>query len=260
MGHLQRTPLHAAIALAATLALLAPAAGAAPAGGQHQNANVYAFWSYDSDAGFRDAAQKIKVRKKAPYTFWAQYWTWTGQSVGGYIGLQTDGNRFDGTTGETAIFSLWDADASRGSGCGTFGGEGEGHSCRLAFPIRAKHVYEVRVTRGRGTDAGQWWKGSLRDLTARKTHSIGSIRVAPEFTLMQRPMNFSEYFGPAVPCDQVPLSVVLWSSPRANQRDDGTYRVSSTRDGSSRGECTGGVVEPHSFGTRGVKITQGGPL
>jgi hypothetical protein len=198
---------------------------------------------------------------KAPHTFWAQYWTWKGYDVGGYIGLQTDGNRFDGTTGDTAIFSLWDADAARGSGCGTFGGEGEGHSCRLAIRIRTKHVYELRVERGNKSDAGQWWKASLRDLTANENRPIGSIRVASSFTLMNLPMNFSEYFGPAVPCDQVPLSVALWSSPRANLRADGSgYRFSSTRNGSSRGNCTGGEVESHGFGIQGVKITQGGPL
>lgn len=69
---------------------------------QHANANVYAFWKFDPNSGFRDVEQKVKVREKAPFTFWAQFWRWTGQDVGGYVDLQTDGNRFDGSTGETA--------------------------------------------------------------------------------------------------------------------------------------------------------------
>jgi len=233
----------------------------ASAGEQHQNANVYAFWTYDTENGFRDVAQSVKIRRKAPTTFWAQYWRWNGADVGGYVGLQTDGNRFDGTTGDTAIFSLLDADAAEGPGCGTFAGEGEGYSCRLALPIRTKRTYKFRVIRADATEQGQWWKASVRDVTEGKTYPIGRVRVAKTFTLMGHPMNFSEYFGPAVECDSVPVSVALWGSPVANKKRDGSgHRYGSTRGTSTRGECTGGGVEPHRFGTQGVKITEGGPL
>ena len=260
-SHLDRPnlALRAIVSIVSSLVLLSVGVPPAGAQGQHQNANVYAFWSFDSD-GFKDVAQKIKVRQKAPYTFWAQFWRWQGSDVGGYVGLQTDGNRFDGSVGETAIFSLWDADAAEGPGCGTFGGEGEGYSCRLAYPIRTKHTYRLNVQRSAADDVGQWWKASIKDLTSGKSRAIGRIRVASSFQLMGQPMNFSEYFGPAVACDEVPLSIALWSSPEANKRSSGGYRYSSTRGGSSRGECTGGGVEPHRFGRQGVKVTQGGPL
>lgn len=230
------------------------------AGPQHQNANVYAFWTYDSDAGFRDVTQKVKVRRKAPSTFWSQTWTWLGADHGGYVGLQTDGVRFDGTTGQTAIFSLWNASTAEGPGCGTFGGEGEGYSCRIPFRIRTTRAYRLRVERGAATEAGQWWKASVRDLMAKKTHAIGRIRVDAAFRSIGHPMNFSEYFGPQVECDAVPISVALWSSPVANKREKGGYRYTSKRGSWTKGECTGGSVEPHGFGTHGVKITQGGPM
>lgn len=97
-------------------------------------------------------------------------------------------------------------------------------------------------------------------MTSGRTRTIGSIRVASGFTLMGESMNFSEYFGPAVPCDEVPVSVALWSAPGANRKPSGGYRYTGARDGSSRGECTGGGVESHAFGKQGVKVTQGGPL
>ena len=254
--------LSAFLAVGLTLSLLALSLQGlerANAAEQHANANVYAFWKFDPNSGFRDIEQKIKVRKKAPFTFWAQFWRWTGQDVGGYVGLQTDGNRFDGSTGETAIFSLWDASDAKGPSCGTFGGEGVGYSCRLAYPIKTKHSYRLRVERGRPTEQGQWWRAAIKNMTSGRTRTIGSIRVASGFTLMGEPMNFSEYFGPAVPCDEVPVSVALWSAPGAQKKHGGGSRYTGVWDGSSRGECTGGSVESHKFGKQGVKVTQGGP-
>ena len=61
--------------------------------------------------------------------------------------MQTNGNRFNGTTGDTAIFSLWNANATSGPSCGVFGGEGNGYSCRLAYPISTSTYYRYRVWR-----------------------------------------------------------------------------------------------------------------
>lgn len=241
------------------VALLSTSLGVADAGGQHANAHVYAYWTYETNEGFRNVHQRVKVTRKSPYTFWAQYWTWSGSDQGGYVGLQTNGIRFDGTTGQMAIFSLWDADTAKGPSCGTFGGEGVGYSCRVPFRIRTDRVYRLSVARRAADDIGQWWRASVRDMSARKTHLIGDIRVAPTARLMSGPMNFSEYWGPAVECDAVPLSTALWDSPRANRLPKGGYRYRSVRGSSYVGECTGGAVTPHRFGTSGVKVVQGGP-
>ena len=251
------------MSLSLFLAVAVAAAGVVPpawAAEQHRDANVYAYWNYDSNEGFRDVQQKVRIKQKAPYSFWAHYWTWMGSDQGGYLGLQTDGNRFDGTTGETAIFSLWNADSARGPGCGTFGGEGEGYSCRIPFRIRTDKTYRLSVRRVAPDETGQWWAASVRDLTAGKTHAIGRIRVALTARLIAAPMNFSEYFGPAVDCNEVPVSVALWSSPEANRLAKGGFRYDSTRGTSARGACTGGGVTPHRFGTQGVKVVQGGPM
>jgi hypothetical protein len=103
---------------------------------QHQNANIYAFWNFGSATGFWNIDQRVQITKKAPSSYWAMLWGFTATpNEGGYMGLQTDGTRFNGSRGDTAIFSLWNANAASGSNCGTFSGEGSGYSCRLAYRI-----------------------------------------------------------------------------------------------------------------------------
>ena len=97
--------------------------------------------------------QQMMVEQQAPATYWAMLWNWQGASYGRYLGLQTNGNRLDGTTGDTALFSLWDANAASGPNCGNFGGEGSGYSCRLAYPIATNRYYRYRIWRG-SADAG----------------------------------------------------------------------------------------------------------
>src|SRR5215210_7967271 len=45
--------------------------------------------------------------------FWAHQFRMIG-GEGGYIGLQTKGDRADGGTGKVAIFSIWDAEEAEG--------------------------------------------------------------------------------------------------------------------------------------------------
>lgn len=223
---------------------------------QHQNANAYASWDFSGEGGYWNIDQSLNVARKARYSFWANTWFWTGSDSGGYIGLQTDGQRFDGTTGDTAIFSLWNGTAAAGPSCGTFGGEGTGFSCRLAFPIRSDRWYRLRVWRVDSDEQGQWWGAWIKDKETGEDHYIGQIRVAPELTLMGPSRNFSEYFGPAVACDSVPLSVANWTRPTGNKA-----RQTSSFAGRSKGSCTGGSVRGVEFdGRPGARIRLGGPL
>lgn len=96
---LRRMILAVVPALSAILVMAPPASAAT-----HQNANIYAYWKFNG-AGFWNVDQYVVVRTKAIASYWALHWTWSGSSSGGYMGLQTNGSRFDGTTGDTAIFS-----------------------------------------------------------------------------------------------------------------------------------------------------------
>jgi hypothetical protein len=249
--------LPAAAAVMVTLALLCLSLPAQAA--QHVNGHLYVYWNW-SGSGYWNVDQHLWVGQKAPATFWAQNWTWTGSSSGGYIGLQTDGTRFDGSRGDTAIFSLWNANGASGPSCGTFGGEGVGYSCKLPYAISTGRYYRLRVWRLNADGLGQWWGGWVLDeQTGVETH-IGSIRVASAHQLIAPPMNFTEYYGTAVSCDAVPTSVVYWTQPAANHQGSGVYEYGSSYGSWYRGACTGGTVAPYNFGwTYGARAQMGGP-
>ena len=139
----------------------------------------------------------MRVEQKAAATYWAQMWNWVGSSDGGYLGLQTSGSRFNGTSGDTAIFSLWNANAARGPSCGQFGGEGNGYSCRLAYSISTSPFYRYRVWRQNADAGGQWWGAWIQNLSTGTDTYIGSIRVAAGRSAMTNVQNFVEYFGTA---------------------------------------------------------------
>ncbi|MCA9580288.1 MAG: DUF3472 domain-containing protein, partial [Myxococcales bacterium] len=194
-----------------------------PTGPQHTEANIYAHWNFGGGDGFWNVDQLVRVDQKAKETFFSQLWNWRGASYGGYVGLQTDGIRFNGTRGDTAIFSLWNANAAAGPSCGEFGGEGTGYSCRLAYPFVQGRFYRLRTWRGSKDGGGQWWMAYIRDeSTGTETH-IGSIRVAGSHRDMNPPSNFVEYFGTKVACGSVPTSVAIFTPPAANQTTPGAY-------------------------------------
>jgi len=227
------------IVLASVTVLLATASPAHAA--QHQNAYLYSNWNFSgSTVGYWNVDQLMRVEQKASATYWAKLWTFRGASYGGYMGLQTDGSRGDGTTGETAIFSLWNANAASGPRCFTFGGEGVGYSCRLAYPFSLNTYYRLRVWRLNADTGGQWWGAWIQNTAT-------GVR------------NFVEYFGPAMPCTSVPRSQAVWTQPAANSLGGGLYQYGSTYASANKGSCTDGSATPISLGwTSGVGVVLGG--
>jgi hypothetical protein len=257
---MRRSVARVAVALLAAVAALSGAQGSASAAGQHQNANLYAFWNFHGRNGFWHVDQQVRVARKAASSYWAMNFGFTATpNEGGYLGLQTNGQRFDGSTGDTAIFSLWNANNTRGANCGRFSGEGTGRSCRIAFPISTGVYYRLRVWRLAADAGGQWWGAWIANPATGKDTPIGEIRVPRGKTLLTTPMNFSEYFGPARTCDTVPVSTAYFTQPAANSRGGGAYDYGSVFASSSRGSCTGGSVRVVSVGsTKAAMITMGG--
>ncbi len=229
--------------------------------GQHQDANEYALWDFHGANGFWNIDQRVQITRKAHHSYWAMMWDFTATpGKGGYMGLQTNGTRFDHTTGETAIFSLWNANGSRGGNCGPFGGEGIGLSCRIPYAIDRQSDYRLRVWRLTADSGGQWWGAWVRNMKTGIDTPIGSLRVPVNQRLLGTPANFSEYYGGAVPCNRVPLSVAYFTQPAANALGGGRYQYTSTYGSSSRGACTGGSVSLVDLGwTKAAKVILGGP-
>ena len=232
---------------------------------QHQNANLYAYWNFNGCC-YWNLDQQLLVPGKAPFSYWAMNWTWAFSTSGGYMGLQTNGSRFDGTSGDTAIFSLWDANGARGGSCGTFGGEGSGYSCRRAFTIRSDRFYRLRVWRQERDTWGRWWAAYVLDTKTGVEYPLGGIRVPGDgrVDFIRGVTNFSEYYGGAVSCDEVPVSWALFAAPAGNALSGGRYEFGSLFAGGHRGACTGGsvtMVNPFDTPqgrTHAASIVQGG--
>lgn len=236
--------------------------GAAPAqAAQHPNANMYAFWNFHGATGFWNVDQQVRIATKAHHTYWAMDWGFTATpNTGGYMGLQTNGLRFNGTTGDMAIFSLWNATAASGSACGEFGGEGTGWSCRIPYAFSTQVYYRYRVWRLHTDARGQWWGAWVQNTATGVDTYIGSIRVAAAKTLTTTPMNFTEYWGEDVGCDNVPVSVAYYTQPAANSQGGNVYQHGSVFASSQRGACTGGTAAVVPVGTtRAARLTMGGP-
>lgn len=245
----------AVVAAMAAVAVPAPAYAA-----QHQNANIYTHWNFSgASIGYWNVDQQMRVEAKATATYWSLFWRWTTSSDGGYMGLQTNGSRFDGSTGETAIFSLWNATAASGPSCRSFGGEGTGYSCRLAYTFSTNRFYRYRVWILNKDSVGQWWGAWIQDTTTGVDTYIGSIRVAATRTRITGVMNFVEYFGTAVACGSVPRSQALWTQPAANHLGNGVYEYGSTFSGQTLGACTDGGTTSVDLGwTKAARVVLGG--
>jgi hypothetical protein len=177
-----------------------------------------AMWSHwnDTGRGIYRYTQVFTVKKTAPSTFWSSQFNFREQpGSGGYIGVQVDGYAFELGSGNTAIFSLWNADRAipaQGAVCGEFGGEGVGLSCRTRIAIRPGHSYKVSVVRVSLTTRWSEFQGTVRNMTTGQIHPLGTIRVPGKVSL-QSPSNFIEYFGPTRACADRPLASARFHAP-----------------------------------------------
>jgi hypothetical protein len=190
------------------------------------------FWP-DPPAGGFAGFEHVLVPEVDPgprtHYFWAhQFRTVDGE--GGYIGLQTRGNRADGSMGKMAIFSLWDALAADGPGFVPFSGEGSGWSCRIPWLWEAGRPYRLRVGVAESDERAVWW-GAWVDGT-----EIGRIRYPAAWGLL-RPWSiyWTEYYGPPVAdCADLAYSRVTFSEPTA---EGGAVRPARRRSHIGDGEC-----------------------
>lgn len=181
----------------------------------------------------------IHALSSSPY-FWANWFnSSTGAlGTGGYIGLQSLGDRRNGTRGKTALFAMWGANASTGpatSACLPFGNEGSGQSCMATFEWMPLHTYRLRVQKLRSDSRGQWWAGYVYDRVTSINTLIGKIRVPYRGGLGSSTSAFTEYFGPTLAsCSAQPYSAVAWGPSSANK---GAVRVVSSRHNLYGGNC-----------------------
>jgi len=176
--------------------------------------------------------------------FWAHQFRLVG-GEGGYIGLQTKGNRADGSLGKMAIFSIWDALGAEGMGTVRFGGEGVGWSCRIPYRWEAGRVYRLRVA----TDRRGWWDASVADIAAGTTSWIGRIRVPEDWGgLGEWSVMWTEFYGASLSrCQDLAHSRVVFGTPVA---DDGAIVPDSHGNHYNDGTCDTSNIELVDRGVR----------
>jgi len=210
--------------------------------------HVDVYWDIGQPDDLTEFDQVMTVRKKTASSYWSLYYEMTGApsdsgTEAGYMGLQTDATRPDGSKGEMAIFSVWNADDSRNQDgtCINFSGEGEGLSCRAAMAVDVSASYRYRVERLESDSTGQWWGAWIENLSTGDEVYLGDLHNASTQLSPDRLINFSEYWGTSVPCDEVPTSEVVWGIPQANPSGD-DYAYQAEYDTVYNGECTDSSV------------------
>lgn len=176
--------------------------------------------------------------------FWAHQFRLIG-GEGGYLGLQTKGNRADGSLGKMAIFSIWDALEAAGPGTTRFGGEGEGWSCRIPYMWEAGRAYGLKVS----AVGGGWWEAKVRDEATGVVSQIGGIRVPEHWrNLDSWSVMWTEYYGsPLDRCSDLEYSSVVFGTPLAN---DGETKPAGSHSHLGDGTCETSDVQPVAQGVR----------
>jgi hypothetical protein len=175
--------------------------------------------------------------------FWAHQFRMIG-GEGGYIGLQTKGNRVDGSLGKMAIFSIWNAIDADGAKT-RFSGEGEGWSCRIPYQWQAGRAYGLKVA----SVGGGWWAAKVRDEETGEISEIGGIRVPENWRLLDTwSVMWTEYYGPPLTsCSDLPYSCVVFGTPVAN---DGETRPAGSHSHIGDGTCDTSSIEAVPNGVR----------
>lgn len=174
---------------------------------------VHTWWRYPYGGYVLRVDQRLRIDDEAPSTYWALQAQLAKDGM--YMGLQTDALRPDGRRGKMAIFSLWGANAAKGTYCINFSGEGVGKSCRLNFDWVRGREYVLRI-RHAGDDAyGTWWRAQIVSYGSTvTTHTIGDIRAPKGAGLLRNQVNWAEVFGGTYnSCSDITFSQAVWWPP-----------------------------------------------
>lgn len=192
------------------------------------------FWNPPSE-GFNTVEHGLTVEAVTPDApfFWSHQFKLINGD-GGYIGLQSNGSRVDGTRGKTVVFSIFNAgiEGSPANHCkveqkGFDGYAGSsGTSCRIAYDWQTNHKYNLRVAIYSRESTGNWWIASVEDTTTGEKTWIAKIKVPATWKgLGSWSSMWTEFFGvkPAT-CELLPYSRVRFYAPVAN---NGTVQPTS---------------------------------
>lgn len=231
---------------------------------QSKPAYAQLLWNFNAPANdIYTLDQVLKVEQKGDHSLWAVDFSFTDSNAQGFLGLQTDGPRFDGSVGEMGIFSVRNAIGAEGTSCQKFDEGGSGYSCRVALTIQPGAEYRLRLWAVKIEGQKEWWGAWIYDSSTQQDYHVGYIIIpAPKNLFLNQIYSFSSYFGGNTDCTKMPQSVVTFKLPGANSKGDdvGSYAYPSEIRGWSKSECPGGSARlARTNGTvSGVQLTLGG--
>lgn len=175
--------------------------------------------------------QDVRVITRRPRTYWAHV-IYLAPNSGGYMGLQTDGIRADGSIGDMALFSMWDvteAIAAPGATCIPFGGEGTGMSCRMPYAWQTNRTYRYRMYQvpWPGQPGRAAMDASIQDLTTGVVTKLGTLPLPPNRSWITGRASFVEYFGPTADCLTLPRTESIFFMPYPSPFPDRLLDVSA---------------------------------
>lgn len=186
---------------------------------------VYTQWIWPNEPkGFTSMSHRLKIEANNPATkfFWAHQFKIIGGD-GGYIGLQSSGNRVNGTVGKTAVFSIFSSGLAGTSGncivqqAGFDGYNTSGTSCRIPYEWEIGKIYQMKVAQTRSDATGKWWTAYVIDSSTGIKTFIADIKVPTTWQGINISLNWTEYFGPKLTtCDDLPYSRVRFYTPLVN--------------------------------------------
>ena len=164
--------------------------------------------------------------KKRGYYF-MQYFTFTGQVNGSYIGLQPQD---DGSI-RAAFSTFMDKSTTSDANCHLGADYGPGVTCGVIFKGSYANTYDLDVRNTGGTT----WTGTVIDTVTRVSTHIGTWTLpSGGGTTLAWHIGAVEYFKSPIPaCDKMPYTSVVFGVPRT---DAG---VGSVKDPYEVGACKG---------------------
>ncbi|NBE50401.1 DUF3472 domain-containing protein [Streptomyces boluensis] len=235
-------------AAAAAAAVLALTGTTATAGAQDvdtaakaeigQTPGTYSYYQFPADVtGLESATWSTTVNTDPGHrsqVFWSHQFGFD-KGNGAYIGMQTN-------KGEDRmfLFSVWDVfewkPGSEGSWCQSFGGEGEGASCRMRFNWQEGHTFTFKVAH----EGDGWFGATVTDTTAGTSFKLGSIRTPATQIAPSGMIDWTEYYewnDTRATCHDQPFSAARFGLPEGERADGTKVTGSVTRTTNSGNPC-----------------------
>jgi hypothetical protein len=195
----------------------------------------YIYWQRDASnlgvysVDYWSEEQYMWLEQKPANTFWTIGVGFANGDSGGYFGILTP------TIGDTALFSLWNSNAARGTSCSKFIEDGAGYHCSISIKINPYTLNKLTVKKLSVDSEGRIWWGAYFN-----NKFVGALRVNSSNKYLTVPQNFIEY-PPGGSCSTIPKAAVNWVPPTFN---NGTYR---TIYKDSTLPCSGDSVVPNAY-------------